>query len=85
VFPLTLTLPLDVAADADEAGALSTWTLGLGFALSALGPVLVGALRDLSGGFTLPLAVLGFCALGCGLLGLLVHPLYGREAAVATF
>lgn len=83
LFPLTLTLPLDVARDAAEAGALSVWTLGLGFLLSALGPVLVGALRDLSGGFTLPLALLGACALGSGLLGQLVHPRYGREVAVA--
>jgi CP family cyanate transporter-like MFS transporter len=79
LFPLTLTLPLDVARDAAEAGALSVWTLGLGFALSALGPVLVGVLRDLSGGFALPLAVLGACALGSGLLGQAVHPRYGRE------
>jgi CP family cyanate transporter-like MFS transporter len=83
LFPLTLTLPLDVARDAAEAGALSTWTLGLGFLGSALGPVLVGALRDLSGGFALPLAVLGVCALASGLLGQLVHPRYGREVAVA--
>jgi CP family cyanate transporter-like MFS transporter len=83
LFPLTLTLPLDVARDAAEAGALSVWTLGLGFMLSALGPVLVGTLRDLSGGFTLPLAVLGTCALASGLLGQLVHPRYGREVAVA--
>ena len=79
LFPLTLTVPLDVARDAAEAGALSVWTLGLGFALSALGPVLVGILRDLSGGFALPLAVLGACALASGLLGQLVHPRYGRE------
>jgi CP family cyanate transporter-like MFS transporter len=84
LFPLTLALPLDVARDATEAGALSTWTLGLGFALSALGPVLVGLLRDLSGGFELPLAVLASCALGSGLLGTLVHPRYGRSSAVAA-
>jgi CP family cyanate transporter-like MFS transporter len=79
LFPLTLTLPLDVARNVGEAGALSVWTLGLGFALSALGPVLVGVLRDLSGGFALPLAVLGTCALASGLLGQAVHPRYGRE------
>lgn len=83
LFPLTLTLPLDVARDAAEAGALSVWTLGLGFALSALGPVLVGTLRDLSGGFAVPLAVLAACGLGSGLLGQLVHPRYGRELVVA--
>jgi hypothetical protein len=40
-------------------------------------------LRDLSGGFTLPLALLGASALGSGVLGQLVHPRYGREAPVA--
>jgi CP family cyanate transporter-like MFS transporter len=84
VFPLSLTLPLDVARNTSEAAALSTWTLGLGFALSALGPVLVGALRDISGGFALPLSVLAACALACGLLGQLVHPNYGRDLAVAA-
>jgi CP family cyanate transporter-like MFS transporter len=83
LFPLTLTLSLDVARDSEEAAALSTWTLGLGFALSALGPVLVGLLRDLSGGFALPLSVLGGCALACGLVGQLVHPGYGRDLAAS--
>lgn len=83
VFPLTLTLPLDVARNTSEAAALSTWTLGLGFALSAVGPVLVGGLRDISGGFALPLTVLAACALACGLLSQLVHPNYGRDPTVA--
>lgn len=81
VFPLTLTLPLDVARDTDEAAVLTMWTLGLGFALSALGPVLVGGLRDLSGGFALPMAVLGLCVVACGLLSQLVHPGFGRTPA----
>lgn len=83
LFPLTLTLPLDVARDSAEAAALNTWTLGLGFAFSALGPVLVGVLRDLSGGFELPLLLLAACAAGCGVLGQLVHPRYGRSAGLA--
>jgi len=86
LFPLTLTLPLDVARDSSQAAILTVWTLGLGFALSALGPVLVGTLRDLSGGFALPMAVLGVCALASGLLGQLVHPRFGRprEPALAA-
>jgi cyanate permease len=47
-----------------------------------VGPVLVGTLRDLSGSFVLPLALLGGCALGSGLLGQLVHPGYGRRVRV---
>jgi CP family cyanate transporter-like MFS transporter len=83
LFPLTLTLPLDVARNSSEAAALSTWTLGLGFLFSALGPVLVGTLRDLTGGFTVPLLVLATSGLGTGLLGQLVHPQFGRDVAVA--
>ncbi len=83
LFPLTLTLPLDVARDSSEAASLSTWTLGLGFMFSALGPLLVGVLRDLTGGFTVPLLILAACGLGTGLLGALVHPHFGRDPAVA--
>lgn len=34
-----------------------TWTLDGGYVLSGLSPVLLGALRDLSGGFTVPALV----------------------------
>ena len=82
LFPLTLTLPLDVARDTHEAAVLTMWTLGIGFALAALGPVMTGALRDLTGGFEVPVAVLGACVVACGLLGQLVGPGFGRGHAV---
>jgi len=78
LFPLSLTLPLDVARDTHEAAVLSMWTLGIGFALSSIGPVMVGALRDLTGGFELAFAVLASCVVLCGLLGQLVGPGFGR-------
>jgi len=59
------------------------WTLGIGFALAGLGPVLVGALRDLSGGFELPIALLRACVVACGLLGQAVGPGFGREPSLA--
>jgi len=80
LFPLSLTLPLDVARDASEAAVLSMWTLGIGYGLSTLGPVLTGALRDISGSFTLPIAVMGACVVAAGLIGQRVHPGFGREA-----
>jgi len=83
LFPLSLTLPLDVARDTSEAAVLTMWTLGIGFALAGLGPVLVGALRDLSGGFELPIALLGACVVACGLLGQAVGPGFGREPSLA--
>ncbi|MFN2629589.1 MAG: CynX/NimT family MFS transporter [Gaiellaceae bacterium] len=51
LFPLTLTLPLDAAARPAEVAALAGMMLGLGYTLSASSPLLLGAVRDLSGGF----------------------------------
>lgn len=73
LFPLALTLPLDVSEDASEVANVVAWTLGLGYLFSATGPVLVGALRDASGSFALPfalLAVLGASIVAIALLAL---------------
>lgn len=51
LFSLGLTLPLDVADRPSEVGAVAAVTLGVGYVLSALGPLVLGAARDLSGGF----------------------------------
>ncbi len=51
LFPLTMTLPLDGAARPAEVAALAGMMLGVGYTLSALSPLLLGAVRDLSGGF----------------------------------
>ena len=52
LFPLVLTLPLDVADKPADVGALVGLMLGAGYCLSALSPLALGALRDLSGGFS---------------------------------
>ncbi|MBA3842597.1 MAG: MFS transporter [Actinobacteria bacterium] len=51
LFPLTMTLPLDGAERPAEVAALAGMMLGVGYTLSALSPLLLGAVRDLSGGF----------------------------------
>ena len=51
LFPLTMTLPLDAAERPAEVAALAGMMLGVGYTLSALSPLLLGAIRDLSGGF----------------------------------
>ena len=51
LFPLTMTLPLDAAERPAEVAALAGMMLGAGYTLSALSPLLLGAIRDLSGGF----------------------------------
>jgi MFS transporter, CP family, cyanate transporter len=51
VFPLSLTLCLDVAHDPADAGAVAALVLFGGYILSSLSPVGLGALRDASGSF----------------------------------
>jgi MFS transporter, CP family, cyanate transporter len=58
LFPLTLTLPLDAAERPAEVAALAGMMLGLGYTFSASGPLILGAVRDLSGGFDAVLWVL---------------------------
>jgi CP family cyanate transporter-like MFS transporter len=52
VFPLSLTLCLDVAREPAEAGAAAALVLLGGYTLSSLAPVGLGALRDASGSFS---------------------------------
>jgi CP family cyanate transporter-like MFS transporter len=52
LFPLALTLPVDLSDDAAEVGATAALMLMAGYVLSALGPVGVGVVRDLTGDFT---------------------------------
>ena len=52
VFSLSLTLPLDVAGRPAEAGAVTGLMLGAGYAISAAGPLLLGAARDATGSFS---------------------------------
>lgn len=57
-FPLTLTLPLDVAHGPDEAGAVVGLMLGAGYTIAAAGPLLLGAVRDITGSFATSLRAL---------------------------
>ena len=51
MFPLVLTLPLDAEERADRVGALSGMMLGAGYSLSAVAPLVLGAVRDATGSF----------------------------------
>jgi CP family cyanate transporter-like MFS transporter len=59
LFPLSLTLPLDVAGDPVRTGGYVGLTLGAGYLLSSVAPFVLGALRDATGSFaaSLPLVV----------------------------
>jgi CP family cyanate transporter-like MFS transporter len=52
LFPLTMTLPLDAAERPAEVASLAGMMLGVGYTLSASSPLLLGAIRDLTGGFS---------------------------------
>ena len=51
VFPLVLTLPLDVADDPARVGSVAALMLLGGYVLSSTGPVVLGAARDVTGDF----------------------------------
>jgi len=57
-FPLVLTLFVLRARDVRHTAALSGMAQSVGYTLAAIGPLAIGALHDVSGGWTLPLAVL---------------------------
>ncbi len=51
VFPLTLTLPVDVASGPAEVGAVAALMLLGGYLISGVGPVVLGLARDATGDF----------------------------------
>mgnify|MGYP003288711496 CR=1 FL=1 len=51
VFPLVLTLPLDVTDDPSRVGSVAALMLLGGYILSSIGPVVLGAARDITGDF----------------------------------
>jgi CP family cyanate transporter-like MFS transporter len=84
LFPLALTLPLDLSEREAAATQLTAWMLGFGYVLSATGPLIVGGLHDLTGGFTLPVALLGGFGIGSGVLALAPGLRRRREAVNAV-
>jgi MFS transporter, CP family, cyanate transporter len=70
MFPLTLTLPLDLEEQPGLVGALVGMMLGVGYTIGALSPLLLGAVRDATGSYAGSLwLIVAFCA---GLLALVV-------------
>lgn len=51
MFPLVLTLPLDAEESPERVGALTGMMLGVGYSLSAVAPLVLGAVRDATGSF----------------------------------
>jgi CP family cyanate transporter-like MFS transporter len=74
IFPLVLTLPLDVTDEPRQVGSVAALMLLGGYTLSALGPFALGAARDVTGNFEASLWIL--VLVGVGLIGccLLLSP-----------
>jgi CP family cyanate transporter-like MFS transporter len=58
MFPLTLTLPVDIAHEPAGTGAVVGLMLGAGYTIAAVGPILLGAVRDATGSFATSLWLL---------------------------
>ena len=69
-FTLSMTLPLDNTRTADEANRWNAFNLTVGYLIAACGPLLTGYLRDITGRFTVPFALL----VGVSLLMLVATP-----------
>ncbi len=66
LFPLVITLPLDVAVRPADVGAVAGLMLGVGYVIGATAPLGLGAVRDVTGSFTATLWMMA--AAGTGLL-----------------
>ncbi|RJQ75725.1 MFS transporter [Pseudonocardiaceae bacterium YIM PH 21723] len=77
-FGLALTLIGMRAADDTTAAGLSSMAQGVGYAIAATGPFLVGLLYQLSGGWTVPLLFIMGCCAAAAVFGLGA----GRKATV---
>lgn len=72
LFDLTLVFPIDYAPTSEATGRLSSMVIGVGYSLSALGPIVVGGLRGLTGGYKIPFFVL----IGICVVMLVISPLF---------
>lgn len=83
-FPLALTLPVDVASDGADAAAISAFMLLIGYALAATSPVVLGLVRDATGGFDAVVWILVAVSLTMLPLALALNPARLRSAGGAT-
>jgi len=84
-FTLGMTLPLDNARNAEEANAWNAFILLISYVVAAMGPLLMGYLRDVTGGFGLAQWLMaGVSALMLGVTPFLKpHHLKARRGGVA--
>ena len=63
LFTVTLTLPVDFGATPEDVGRLTAMAMSVGYLLASIGPVAIGWLRDLTGNFEVPIALLAVLVL----------------------
>jgi MFS transporter, CP family, cyanate transporter len=80
VFPVMLVLPVDYGRDPAHAARLAAMGFGIGYLLASLGPLLTGALRDLTGTYLAPFAFYG----GVSLLLILIAAQFSPPTAEAV-
>lgn len=87
LFPLAMTLPLDLSRDPAQAGAVAAMMLGVGYVLTAAAPLVLGVVRDATGSFSTSLwlivgieACLFLSSLGLTHERLQAHALQGEPA-----
>jgi CP family cyanate transporter-like MFS transporter len=74
VFPLVLTLPVDVARGPAEVGSTAAFMLLGGYGLSSAGPVVLGLLRDATGNYQVDLWLLVVLSVALLLASLALTP-----------
>jgi MFS transporter, CP family, cyanate transporter len=80
-FPITLTLPVEVARTPAESSSLAALMLLVGYTLSAVAPVVLGTVRDATGSFVVAgWLVVGVAALMLASTALLSPQRLGRRA-----
>jgi CP family cyanate transporter-like MFS transporter len=84
IFTIVMTLPIDAAAGRAEVAAYTTVMLGVGYSVSAFAPVTLGAIRDATGTFTLPLTLLAVDALLLVLVSAAMTARTGAPAPAGT-
>jgi CP family cyanate transporter-like MFS transporter len=77
LFAMCLVLPADIAPRG-RTGAAAGMMLGIGYAASALGPVIAGVVRDVSGSFAATLAMLPVFGIAIIVLSMLAPELRDR-------
>jgi MFS transporter, CP family, cyanate transporter len=64
MFPLVMTLPVDIGKRPADVGAVAGLMLGVGYTIGAVAPLVLGAARDVTGSYTTTLwLIAGFGAL----------------------